>query len=167
MNPLIASVSLLLALLVFSVASDAFPIRHPSAYHQNIVAHHDLVSPPTRLFASYYATNSRSRRKALSRLPPFYATSKSSSSFDAHCDSLSDNILRGISVRGGDTTSSSTPSPSIVDKTKTFVSKNFFLLGMVVAVAFAKLLPEVGMSWGQIRFLCNVLIAMLETEPNH
>jgi len=46
-----------------------------------------------------------------------------------------------LSVRGGgdDVISSS----SSIEKAKAFVSKNFFLLGMAVAVSFAKLFPQV------------------------
>ena len=54
--------------------------------------------------------------------------------------STRDTIL-GIRGGGGDDDISS--SPSVMDKTRAFVSKNFFLLGMVVAVAFAKLFPQV------------------------
>lgn len=49
--------------------------------------------------------------------------------------------MRGLTVRGGggddDDISSS------LEKMRAFVSKNFFLLGMFVAVSFAKLFPEV------------------------
>mmetsp|Transcript_6819 Transcript_6819/g.13622 ORF Transcript_6819/g.13622 Transcript_6819/m.13622 type:complete len:336 (-) Transcript_6819:587-1594(-) len=49
-------------------------------------------------------------------------------------------------VRGGDTSSS-----SIVKKAKAFVEKNFFLVGMVVAVSLAKLYPELGKNGSVLR----------------
>ena len=51
----------------------------------------------------------------------------------------SDNV---VGIRGGGGEDDSSP-PSIVAKSRAFVSKNFFLIGMGVAVSFAKLLPEV------------------------
>ncbi|KAL7462659.1 hypothetical protein ACHAXS_003036 [Conticribra weissflogii] len=51
-----------------------------------------------------------------------------------------------VAVRGGDTSSS-----SIVEKTKAFVEKNFFLVGMVVAVSLAKLYPELGKNGSVLR----------------
>ena len=53
-------------------------------------------------------------------------------------DGPSSKAFNVISLRGGDTT-----TLSIIDKSKAFISKNFFLVGMVVAVSFAKLFPEV------------------------
>lgn len=47
----------------------------------------------------------------------------------------SDNV---VDIRGGGDS-----PPSIIAKSGAFVSKNFFLIGMAVAVSFAKLLPEV------------------------
>ena len=59
-----------------------------------------------------------------------------------------DNLKRStrdiiLGIRGGGCSEDISSSPSVMDKTRAFVSKNFFLLGMVVAVAFAKLFPEV------------------------
>ena len=50
--------------------------------------------------------------------------------------------LRG----GGDTN-----SLSLVNKISAYMSKNFFLLGMVVAVSFAKLFPELGKNGSLLR----------------
>ena len=47
-----------------------------------------------------------------------------------------------LSVRGGGSDDDNNTSLSI-EKAKAFVSKNFFLLGMVAAVSFAKLFPQV------------------------
>lgn len=44
-----------------------------------------------------------------------------------------------VSIRGG----GNGTSPSITAKSRAFVSKNFFLIGMGVAVSLAKLFPEV------------------------
>lgn len=55
-----------------------------------------------------------------------------------HLTNRSSNDIFGIRGGGGEDA-----SPTIVEKTRSFVSKNFFLIGMGVAVSFAKLLPEV------------------------
>ena len=55
-----------------------------------------------------------------------------------HATDRSSNGIVGIRGGGGDDA-----SPTKVEKTRSFVSKNFFLIGMGVAVSFAKLLPEV------------------------
>ena len=55
-----------------------------------------------------------------------------------HLTNKSSNDIFGI--RGG---GKGDVSPTIAEKTRSFVSKNFFLIGMGVAVSFAKLLPEV------------------------
>ena len=59
-----------------------------------------------------------------------------------------DNLKRStrdiiLDIRGGGGDNDISSSSSVMDKTRAFVSKNFFLLGMVVAVAFAKLFPQV------------------------
>lgn len=75
-------------------------------------------------------------------LRPLYLYSASRPlSDDGNDSSNSSDIMRRLAVRGGggDDTSST------LDRTKAFVSKNFFLLGMVVAVSFAKFFPQVGM----------------------
>lgn len=58
-----------------------------------------------------------------------------------HLTNRSSNDIVGIRGGGGNDA-----SPTIVEKTRSFVSKNFFLIGMGVAVSFAKLLPEVSKS---------------------
>ena len=59
-----------------------------------------------------------------------------------------DNLKRStrdiiLDIRGGGGDNDISSSSSVMDKTRAFVSKNFFLLGMVVVVAFAKLFPQV------------------------
>lgn len=49
--------------------------------------------------------------------------------------------MRGLTVRGGG--GDDDDISSALEKMRAFVSKNFFLLGMFVAVSFAKLFPEV------------------------
>lgn len=63
-----------------------------------------------------------------------------------HLTKRSINDIVGIRGGGGDNA-----SPTIVEKTRSFVSKNFFLIGMGVAVSFAKLLPELGKNGGMLR----------------
>ena len=53
--------------------------------------------------------------------------------------------MHGLAVRGGNAAAADDDDKSTMEKAKAFVSKNFFLLGMVVAVSFAKLLPEVSL----------------------
>ncbi|KAL7530142.1 hypothetical protein ACHAWF_003262, partial [Thalassiosira exigua] len=50
-------------------------------------------------------------------------------------------------ARGGE----GSPPPSSVDKIRTFATKNFFLLGMVAAVSFARLFPELGKNGSILR----------------
>ena len=62
-----------------------------------------------------------------------------------------------LGIRGGGGEGISTSSSSFMDKTRAFVSKNFFLLGMVVAVAFAKLFPQVRCSIYVSQYMLCVL----------
>lgn len=62
----------------------------------------------------------------------------------SHCTNDGLRVTADDVVRtrgGGDDT-----SPAIVEKSRAFVSKNFFLIGMAVAVSAAKLFPEVSVS---------------------
>ena len=52
------------------------------------------------------------------------------------------------SIRGG---SSFSPSSSFLDGARAFASKNFFLMGMVVAVSLARSYPELGRDGGLLR----------------
>jgi len=57
------------------------------------------------------------------------------------------------SVRGGESSSppSSSSSSSFLDGARAFASKNFFLMGMVVAVSLARSFPELGRDGGLLR----------------
>lgn len=55
-------------------------------------------------------------------------------------------LTRGLAVRGG-----GDGTPSALEKTKSFVSKNFFLIGMVFAVSFARLFPQLGKNGSALR----------------
>mmetsp|Transcript_9615 Transcript_9615/g.20808 ORF Transcript_9615/g.20808 Transcript_9615/m.20808 type:complete len:439 (-) Transcript_9615:185-1501(-) len=111
------------------VESDAFSIFHHNGATNHLPPslvgrhqrHYDVKQPLMKIFAT----------------TPIPSSTFSNNSSDSN-ESNMDNVL---SVRGGGDASS---SPSMVEKTKTFISKNFFLLGMVVAVSFAKLFPELG-----------------------
>ncbi|KAL3803081.1 hypothetical protein ACHAWO_010647 [Cyclotella atomus] len=47
-----------------------------------------------------------------------------------------------------------------IEKARTFVSKNFFLVGMIVAVSFARLLPELGKNGSILKELANAAVNM-------
>ena len=51
-----------------------------------------------------------------------------------------------VKLRGGSNSAS-----SMMDKISAYVSKNFFLLGMIFAVSFAKLFPELGKNGSALR----------------
>ena len=63
-----------------------------------------------------------------------------------------------VGIRGGGDGS----PPSIVAKSRAFVSKNFFLIGMGVAVSFAKLLPEVSTHHRIVTYEASILFLQLE-----
>ena len=56
-----------------------------------------------------------------------------------YVDGLHATIDNVVGIRGG----GDEKPPSIITKSKAFMSKNFFLIGMAVAVSFAKLFPQV------------------------
>lgn len=57
------------------------------------------------------------------------------------------NAAGVVQLRGG----GDSESKSLITSVSTFVSKNFFLLGMIVAVSFAKLFPELGKNGSMLR----------------
>ena len=128
------AITCLLVSSALPIKSDAFPIIHHDVH--DITRHHSqrTVNPTS----SVLGRRKNAKTPVMFALPP----SSLSSLFDGNFSSSSDSDnMRGLmAIRGGDTTS---PTSSLVDKTKAFVSKNFFLLGMVVAVSLAKLFPEV------------------------
>lgn len=134
----LVALTFLLASSALPVKSDAFPIIH---HGHDIITHHDHHHHDVRGLTPVAMLGRRQNAKTTMFTPgPLYSTSQPCD------DNFSDGSLRGLVVRGGDTN-----TPSIMDKTKAFVSKNFFLLGMVVAVSFAKLLPELGKNGSVLR----------------
>ena len=67
---------------------------------------------------------------------------------DATAPRLNEGAAGVVELRGGGGEPSSV---SMTSKIRTFTSKNFFLLGMIAAVSFAKLLPELGRNGSVIR----------------
>ena len=63
-----------------------------------------------------------------------------------------------LSVASGGAAASSDDGPSRLEKLKAFTSKNFFLLGMMVAVALARAFPHVS---------CMLLSITLRTTARH
>ena len=105
----------------FPVKSDAFPITNKSIPNKG---------PSTYAAAPKHSSAWTQRSYRLCALDH---------PIDASLDEKSNhNRIDLLNIRGGDATSA-----SFIDKTKTFVSKNFFLVGMFVAVSLAKLYPEV------------------------
>ncbi|KAL9179666.1 hypothetical protein ACHAXT_008956 [Thalassiosira profunda] len=119
------AVALLLAPSALPAKADAFSLA-PRRVRLRPVAHH---------------TAGVERRAQV--LPRLYSTPASS---DDGCN-RSSAVKRALSIRGGDAPSSATS----VERWKTRASKNFFLLGMVAAVSFAKLFPELGKNGSLLR----------------
>ncbi len=99
-----------------------------------------LLSSSTNAFLTAAApSNGSFVSLRLNKQPTRCVRSTASSGNDGlHLNSRSSTDIVGIRGGGGEDA-----SPTIVEKTRSFVSKNFFLIGMGVAVSFAKLLPEV------------------------
>lgn len=129
-------------LLVFLLASSALPARSDAfpIIHHN-VAHR--VHPSPRANAN--AHGQKHIRRSAFALPSLRSTSHPSDGDANGNTSASRAAMRALAVRGGDA------APSIADKTKAFASKNFFLIGMVVAVSLAKLFPELGKNGSILR----------------
>lgn len=119
------------------VKSDAFPIvdtagvyvKSPSRAIQTF-GNHGLAPVHDHIFTRH------------TRSKPQFAvgTPKATSSEDTF-----GGTRNPMNIRGGDDT------VSIIDKFKTFTSKNSFLLGMVFAVSFARLFPNLGKNGGVLR----------------
>eukprot|EP00579_Thalassiosira_antarctica_P010733 CAMPEP_0201916580 /NCGR_PEP_ID=MMETSP0903-20130614/6183_1 /ASSEMBLY_ACC=CAM_ASM_000552 /TAXON_ID=420261 /ORGANISM="Thalassiosira antarctica, Strain CCMP982" /LENGTH=442 /DNA_ID=CAMNT_0048452435 /DNA_START=13 /DNA_END=1344 /DNA_ORIENTATION=+ len=140
------AISCFLVSSALPIKSDAFPIHHD--VHDITRPHSHLVVNPTS--SSVLLGRRKNAKTPMFALPPSPLSSSSQPLFDGNFSSISDgdNMRELMAVRGGDTTSSTS---SLVDKTKAFVSKNFFLLGMVVAVSLAKLFPELGKNGSLLR----------------
>jgi len=151
------SLVFLLAWSALPASSDAFPTVHRQDHGVRYIARpryvprHDVVGdrPTSR------ANNARGRNNiqssAFASIRPLRSTSQhpSDDSGSGNLTTDSDIAMRALSVRGGDATAA--PVVSIADKTKAFASKNFFLIGMVVAVSLAKLFPELGKNGSILR----------------
>ena len=134
---------------VFLLAPFALPVKSSDAFS---ITHHRGVSnslSPTSISTKGHRREQTIKLAQVFSLPPLYSSSSSLFGVDSNTSSssstsssgcISDDVMRALAVRGGDTADS---TPSTFDKAKKFASKNFFLLGMIVAVSFAKLFPEV------------------------
>jgi sodium/bile acid cotransporter 7 len=125
----VAAITLLITSSALPVKSDAFAIINDIAYHD------------TRAVMKPNVAIGRPRPSIIHlRENKHYSPLNLEVARDSECDVVK---FRG----GGDGLASS----SLINKVGAYVSKNFFLLGMIVAVSFAKAFPNLGKNGSIVR----------------
>ena len=91
--------------------------------------------------------DSTNTRRVITSRPKFFDSPRTRHVLNSTSQCFNEEAAGVVELRGGGEPS----SVPMTRKIQTYVSKNFFLLGMIAAVSFAKLFPELGRNGSVIR----------------